>query len=286
MGEDNPQKEKRYILMKKILCALLAAIMLLSLCACAAQQEEQEPAGGDTTQATQTENETTAETTVETTVPETTAHEHKYTEKVTKEATCSAKGEKTLTCACGETKKEEIKTLDHTYSKATCTKPKTCKVCGKTSGDKASHKYVNGKCSVCGGSQKNYTEITAGYWRAYVVLDKNEMEEMTICFDKTGGEFYVVIYNPESMMVDANMVKIDGKKWYEAGFGYGAEYMTFTDSDDGNTVTAEIEGRGQKGTVTLERSAGNKLKVKSVKGTIIDSTITKCLKKAEFKFVG
>ena len=49
-------------------------------------------------------------------------------------------------------KTKTVTTLKHKYSKATCTKPKTCKYCEKTSGKKLGHKYSNAcdtKCNVC-----------------------------------------------------------------------------------------------------------------------------------------
>ncbi len=63
------------------------------------------------------------------------------------------------------------RTTSHKYSQATCTKPKTCKVCGATSGKALGHKYTttttkatiskNGKivkkCSVCGDIASNKT---------------------------------------------------------------------------------------------------------------------------------
>ncbi len=52
-------------------------------------------------------------------------------------------------CACGATNGAA---LGHSWQEATCVAPKTCKVCGATEGEKASHNYVNGKCSVCGDS--------------------------------------------------------------------------------------------------------------------------------------
>jgi len=38
----------------------------------------------------------------------------------------------------------------HSYSKATCTKAKTCKICGVTSGKALGHKSGSAKCSRCG----------------------------------------------------------------------------------------------------------------------------------------
>ena len=49
-------------------------------------------------------------------------------------------------------KAKTVTTLKHKYSKATCTKAKTCKYCKKTSGKKLGHKYTNvcdTKCNVC-----------------------------------------------------------------------------------------------------------------------------------------
>ena len=44
------------------------------------------------------------------------------------------------------------RTITHSYKAATCTKPKTCKVCGATSGKSLGHKYTNScdrKCNKC-----------------------------------------------------------------------------------------------------------------------------------------
>ena len=46
-----------------------------------------------------------------------------------------------------------IRTITHDYADATCTEPKTCKVCGATSGSALGHKYDNAcdkNCNVCG----------------------------------------------------------------------------------------------------------------------------------------
>jgi len=63
---------------------------------------------------------------------------------------------------CGE-RKDAAK---HTYSAATCTKPKTCKVCGYTSGKKLGHSYTNAcdtTCNTCGAKRTashDYETIT------------------------------------------------------------------------------------------------------------------------------
>lgn len=63
------------------------------------------------------------------TVPEEPAHVHSYDSGViTKKATCGAKGVKTFTCSCGDTKTEDIaKLTTHNYSKVTINRDATCK---------------------------------------------------------------------------------------------------------------------------------------------------------------
>ena len=62
---------------------------------------------------------------------------------------------------CGATR-----TITHDYANATCTAPKTCKVCGKTSGSKLGHTYVNAcdtDCNRCGATRTithDYTNAT------------------------------------------------------------------------------------------------------------------------------
>lgn len=95
--------------------------------------------------------------------------------KLTKSATCKEAGIKTYTCSvCKETKTETIeksathtysnncdsscnvcgatRSITHNYATATCTKPKTCKVCGATSGKALGHTYTNScdkSCNRC-----------------------------------------------------------------------------------------------------------------------------------------
>ena len=68
-------------------------------------------------------------------------HEHSYEKTETKKPTCTSKGEKTYTCSCGDTYKEDISKTAHTEESikgkaATCTKKgltdgKKCTACGK-----------------------------------------------------------------------------------------------------------------------------------------------------------
>ena len=47
-------------------------------------------------------------------------------------------------------KVKTVTTLQHSFSKATCTSAKKCRYCNKTSGFALGHKYVNNKCIRCG----------------------------------------------------------------------------------------------------------------------------------------
>ena len=82
---------------------------------------------------------------------------------VTEEATCTQKGERTFTCACGATKTEEIAQLDHDFTGEWLSNAEghwhKCKNCDATDtkaahdmiykNDEASGKHI-GECKVCG----------------------------------------------------------------------------------------------------------------------------------------
>jgi len=94
-------------------------------------------------------------------------HTHSYTETVTKEPTCTEAGEKTLTCACGDSKTESIPARGHNYTEkvtkeATCTeageKIFTC-ACGDSKIESipaTGHNFENGKCIDCGEADPNH----------------------------------------------------------------------------------------------------------------------------------
>ena len=67
-----------------------------------------------------------------------------------KNATCT----KPKTCSkCGKTSGSK---LGHSYKEATCTRPKTCTVCGTMSGNALGHNYVLGECTICKDYSKSY----------------------------------------------------------------------------------------------------------------------------------
>ena len=135
--------------MKKFAVAAFV-LALLCLCACGAQEE------AATTAATVTTTVAPTETTVPPTTEAACAHEYAVVETA---ATCSAEGAKVYTCTlCGETYTETIAALEHTFTEATCTAPKTCSVCKVTEGNAKGHTVKNpsctekGKCETCGAT--------------------------------------------------------------------------------------------------------------------------------------
>ena len=69
-----------------------------------------------------------------------------WTEKTS--ATCAAPGVKERVCsACGETETADIEALAHDFADATCTAPKTCKVCAATEGNALGHDWTVPTCT-------------------------------------------------------------------------------------------------------------------------------------------
>ena len=69
-----------------------------------------------------------------------------WTEKTS--ATCAAAGVKERVCSeCGETETAAIEALAHDFADATCTAPKTCKVCAATEGEALAHDFADATCT-------------------------------------------------------------------------------------------------------------------------------------------
>ena len=74
-----------------------------------------------------------------------------FVEVKSKAATCEAAGYKDFKCeGCGLTTHSDYDATGHNYSDATCSAPKKCKTCGKTSGSALGHIIGAVKCSRCG----------------------------------------------------------------------------------------------------------------------------------------
>ena len=115
------------------------------------------------------------------------SHSHAYDAgNVTKAATCAATGVKTFTCTtCGETKTETIAKKDHSYKAATCAAPKTCSVCGATTGTALNHK--SGAAVV--ENKKAATATAAGSYDSVVYCQtcKKELSRQKVTIPATGN---------------------------------------------------------------------------------------------------
>ena len=103
---------------------------------------------------------------------------HDYEELSCTAATCTTDGSRLLQCKkCGYETTISVPALNHDWQDATCTTPKTCKRCGKTSGQ-IEHKYklasstnatctkdgINTyRCEVCGNTYSEVMEKAKGH---------------------------------------------------------------------------------------------------------------------------
>ena len=114
--------------MKKLFIMMLAGLLLVG-CGNADTPDAEANNGANVQQETEPQTEETI-------------HEHAYTESITTEATCEADGLKTFTCECGVSYTEPITTTGHSYGEyvynndastsADGTETATCAVCGGT----------------------------------------------------------------------------------------------------------------------------------------------------------
>lgn len=105
--------------MKKITAILLTSIILIVFFAgCSLPSESLDPSEPAISTSTPLPS-NTAEPTLEPTLQ---PHTHSYGEwTVTQEPTCTEKGLRICSCSCGDTKEEEIPTIDHNYVDYICT---------------------------------------------------------------------------------------------------------------------------------------------------------------------
>lgn len=114
---------------------------------------------------------------------------HKLTKTEAKAATCTAAGniEYYYCSGCSRYYKDSAATepvassdvtvsaLDHSYTKADCTTPATCRRCGVTKGTALGHNYVNGSCKVC-KAPNPAADITLENAEKYVKVNEENRE--------------------------------------------------------------------------------------------------------------
>lgn len=116
-------------------------------------------------------------------------HTHYYYSKtVIEEPTCSSTGKAYLVCDCGDAIEEILPALSHDFEDATCTLPKTCKVCHATEGEANGHTEqattCNGtECSVCKAviKEPNHELSFISETASTLLTEGKRVEKCTIC---------------------------------------------------------------------------------------------------------
>lgn len=167
---------------------------------------------------------------------------------------------------------ETVPSHTHKFSKATCTKAKTCS-CGETEGKALGHNYKEGVCTRCKAKDPNYVSYTAvsqkgGSWKGMFWIQDGVKNyyEVTFKIDEKmvsygGGGTALDIMGSEEAVQEAikngEAFEFDGE-WWAGGFG-GGGITILSISEKGNTVTITTD----EGNVTFTRTGEKTLKVTS-----------------------
>ena len=158
---------------------------------------------------------------------------HNYIVTETIDSSCTAAGNTSFECTiCHDTYSEAIVIKSHNYSSATCTTPKTCRICGKTDGSALGHSTSGVKCSRCG----DITFDTLTY-------SGNGSDVMDYSVPK--GRFKITV-----TMTSGNG-SIDVKVHYSDS--YGDSFKMFNIFDAGNSEVAYLNG-STSGTIVVNAS--------------------------------
>lgn len=207
---------------------------------------------------------------------------HSYGEWITTyEPTCEENGSREKICAgCGDKITEEISALDHDWSEATCTEPKTCKRCHKAEGAALGHKLTKTVPKAATTTAEGNIE----YWMCETCgklfkdsAGKTEITKADTVVPKKSEEASEPGSNPKQMGSDGTAV---GPGASAAAADKAVTTMK-TDSDPAGSVFASLTVNSPKQTsssITLKWS-----KIKSAKKYIIYAN--KCGKTAKPKRV-
>jgi len=121
------------------------------------------------------------------------------------DATCT----KPKTCKnCGVTEGEK---LEHNYGEATCTKPKTCAYCGATKGAKADHVFDNAcddTCNVCNAMRVTSHTDKATTTKATLKENGKTVNKCSVCGKTTGT---TTIYYAKTVKLSKTQFTYTGK---------------------------------------------------------------------------
>lgn len=134
---------------------------------------------------------------------------------------------------CGATR-----TAPHDYADATCTAPKTCKVCGATDGEALGHEYVDGTCTRC-GAEEIVGETTVKYdfatnFSTYAADWANSYSEKTLTSADLGTDL------PSANIVLTNVSKQTSTitDCPVAAAKNNTVYVTFNLTESGKSISA------------------------------------------------
>ena len=153
----------------------------------------------------------------------------------------------------------------HKFSKATCTKAKTCK-CGETEGEALGHNYKEGVCSRCNSidPNANFTPVAEKLykWTAKYVNAKEYYSVAILLSDPpmvsaSIGDHISTFTPEEQEIMKPDCQKYDGE-YYWVAKGTGDDLASVTEKDH---VTTVKDSSGKK--LVLTRAGEDKLKVKS-----------------------
>ena len=149
------------------------------------------------------------------------------------------------------------------------------------------HNYVRGVCSTCSETQPNYKPLLSCSWTAAgLTAEGEELDVISLWFHEWGPEIEVSYYGPlESLDKElqdhylqnesGNLYEFEGKKYYHMGFGTTRD-MKY--AEQGDTVEITVKDGMTVGILKMERTAADQYTVTAISGTIIDDTVTGCLK--------
>lgn len=191
-------------------------------------------------------------------------HAHTWTEKVTTAATCTEAGEKTFTCVCGATKKEEIPATGHSWGEPEVTyaangqdgeKVYTCTVCSESKKEAIAWKF---NLTV---TSESTVDVTVGEdYTAVFTLPKAGSE-----VDASGVTVEAKMKNVESLGVDGERshsvtvntgiqnVKVDLSFWLKNCYGF--ESATVNATIGGKACTYDFAGNNGVITATTDTEA-------------------------------
>ncbi|MBQ4282427.1 MAG: RICIN domain-containing protein [Lachnospira sp.] len=180
-------------------------------------------------------------------------HEHVYASKVTTAATCEAKGVRTFTCACGDTKTEDIPATGHNYDEEYTIDVEPTEV---ATGEKSRH-CLNEGCN----SRTDITvlsKISKGGTQYEHIFERDRVTSDFYSFNTTAltTKYGNIVYEGETYGVALKLQRATKIK-------FTAEYpgtltLGFNSSSAGNEITidGEIYDLSENLVITVELGAG------------------------------